>query len=188
MLAGLMAAAQAGDAASYQRLLKACLPLVAAIARRQGVQPDQVDDVVQEVLIAIHRARATYDPSRPFLPWLRAIAERRAIDGLRRRGRQTGREVFDPLAYESHPDGEEAADAGLDREERVAALRAEIESLPPGQRQAAERLGLSGQTLEEAAAETGRSKTALKVNLHRAVKALRARMGVAPRDGEDDDV
>ncbi|GAB0116423.1 sigma-70 family RNA polymerase sigma factor [Acidisoma sp. 7E03] len=187
-LAGLMAAAQGGDAASYQRLLKECLPLVAAVARRQGMPPDQVDDVVQEVLIAIHRARATYDPTRPFLPWLRAIAERRAIDALRRRGRQAGREIFDPLAYENHPDGEETADAGLDREERVAALRAEIESLPAGQRQAAERLGLSGQTLEEAAAETGRSKTALKVNLHRAVKALRARMGVPPRDGETDDV
>jgi len=187
-LAGLMAAAQGGDAASYQRLLKGCLPLVAAVARRQGVPPDQVDDVVQEVLIAIHRARATYDPTRPFLPWLRAIAERRAIDALRRRGRQAGREIFDPLTYENHPDGEETAEAGLDREARVAALRAEIASLPPGQRQAAERLGLSGQTLEEAAAETGRSKTALKVNLHRAVKALRARMGVTPTDGEADDV
>jgi len=187
-LAGLMAAAQGGDAASYQRLLKECLPLIAATARRRGVPPDQVDDVVQEVLITIHRARATYDPTRPFLPWLRAIAERRAIDGLRRRGRQAGREVFDPLAYESHPDGAEAADAGLDREQQVAVLRAEIENLPPGQRQAAERLGLSGQTLEEAAADTGRSKTALKVNLHRAVKVLRARMGVPPRDGEGDDV
>ncbi|HTI01977.1 MAG TPA: sigma-70 family RNA polymerase sigma factor [Acidisoma sp.] len=187
-LAGLMAAAQRGDAASYQRLLKECVPVIAAVARRQGVFPDQVDDVVQEVLITIHRARATYDPARPFLPWLRAIAQRRAIDGLRRHGRQSSREVHDPLAYENHPGGDEDATAGLDREEQAQALRAQIETLPPGQRQAAERLGLSGQTLEEAAAETGRSKTALKVNLHRALKALRARMGGAPRDGEGEDV
>lgn len=187
-LAGLMAAAQRGDVASYQRLLKDCLPIVAAVARRQGVAPDQVDDVVQEVLMTIHRARATYDPARPFLPWLRAIAQRRAIDGLRRRGRQAGREIHDPLAYEAHPAEAEEADAGIERAERAEALRAEIRTLPPGQRQAAERLGLAGQTLEEAAAETGRSKTALKVNLHRALKALRERMGAAPRAGGDDDV
>jgi RNA polymerase sigma factor (sigma-70 family) len=187
-LAGLMAAAQGGDAASYQRLLQECVPFIAAVARRQGVSPDQVDDVVQEVLITIHRARATYDPARPFLPWLRAIAQRRAIDGLRRHGRQSGREVHDPLAYENHPAGDEDAAVGLDRAEQAQALRAQIGTLPPGQRQAAERLGLSGQTLEEAAAETGRSKTALKVNLHRALKALRERMGAAPRGGEDSDV
>jgi RNA polymerase sigma factor (sigma-70 family) len=187
-LARLMVAAQHGDAAAYQVLLRDCVSVIVATARRQGVAPDQVDDVVQEVLIAIHRARATYDPARPFLPWLRAIAQRRAIDGLRRRGRQSSREVFDPLAYESHPAERVEADAKLDEQSRARALRASIKTLPPGQRQAVERLTLRGQSLEEAAADTGRSKVALKVNLHRAIKALRARMGVKPDVGEGDDV
>ena len=172
-----MAAAQRGDAAAYQALLRDCVPVIAASARRQGVSADRVDDVVQEVLITIHRARATYDPARPFLPWLRAIAQRRAIDGLRRSGRQAVREVHDPIAYEAHAGDSVAADDLLDARTHERALRASIATLPPGQRQAVERLGLRGQTLEEAAADTGRSKVALKVNLHRAIKALRVKLG-----------
>ena len=83
----LMAAAQAGDKIAYQTLLRDCVPLIRAIARRLGVNPGQVDDVVQEVLLTIHRARQTYDPVRSFTAWLRIIAERRAIDLLRQSGR-----------------------------------------------------------------------------------------------------
>jgi RNA polymerase sigma-70 factor (ECF subfamily) len=187
-LAGLMAAAQGGDAPAYQALLRACVPVIAASARRQGVSPDRVDDVVQEVLITIHRARATYDPARPFLPWLRAIAQRRAIDGLRRHGRQAVREVHDPIAYEAHAQEMTEADDALDAQTRAQALRASIATLPPGQRQAVERLGLRGQSLDEAAAETGRTKVALKVNLHRAIKALRGKLGGPAQAGEGDDV
>ena len=82
-----MKAAQDGDAVAYQRLLRDCLPIIAGTVRAQGVPPDRVDDVVQDTLLTIHRARATYDPARPFLPWLRAIARRRAIDAARRTGR-----------------------------------------------------------------------------------------------------
>jgi RNA polymerase sigma-70 factor (ECF subfamily) len=187
-LARLMAAAQTGDASAYQALLRQCVPVIALAARRQGVPGDRVDDVVQEVLITIHRARATYDPARPFLPWLRAIAQRRAIDSLRRHGRQALREVHDPIAYEGHAEERVEADDALDAQSRARALRASIETLPAGQRQAVERLGLRGQSLEEAAADTGRSKTALKVNLHRAIKALRGKLGVATDAGEGDDV
>lgn len=188
-LARLMAAAQQGDAPAYQALLREAVPVIAATARRQGVAPDRVDDVVQDVLITIHRARATYDPARPFLPWLRAIAQRRAIDSLRRHGRQSNREVYDPFAYENHPEERVEADARLDEQTRARALRESIKTLPPGQRQAVERLTLQGQSLEEAAADTGRSKVALKVNLHRAIKALRLRMGGGnAAGGGDDDV
>ncbi|HTZ71502.1 MAG TPA: sigma factor, partial [Acetobacteraceae bacterium] len=72
-LSALMAASQGGDARAYQALLRAVVPFATATIRRQGVPPDRVDDVVQDVLLTIHRARATYDPMRPFLPWLRAI-------------------------------------------------------------------------------------------------------------------
>lgn len=185
-LGPLMAAAQRGDAAAYRALLQASLPVIAAVARRRGVAADQIEDVVQEVLITLHRARATYDPARPFMPWLRAIADRRAIDSLRRHGRQGAREVHDPIAYESFAADSQDAEEGLAADDRAAALRRSIAELPPGQRQAAERLGLQGQSLDEAAAGTGRSKTALKVNLHRAIKTLRQRMGGEGAAGDDD--
>jgi RNA polymerase sigma-70 factor (ECF subfamily) len=172
-MAALMGAAQDGDQRAYQSLLRACLPEAAAVARRQGVPPDRVDDVVQDVLLTIHRARATFDPARPFLPWLRAIAQRRAIDALRTHYRSAGREVFNEDAYLAHPDSGPEADAGLGRGDQARALAEAIATLPPGQRQAVELLALGERSLDEAAADTGRTKGALKVNLHRAIQALR---------------
>lgn len=175
-LAALMVAAQDGDQAAYQRLLLACKPLVQAAARGQGVAPDRIDDVVQEALLAVHRARRTYDPARPFLPWLRAIAQRRAIDALRVQGRQRVREVHAPLAYESHPDPATLAEQGLEQSDQARRLRAAVAALPEGQREAVEQIGLRERTLDEAAASTGRTKGALKVNLHRALRTLRVRL------------
>lgn len=172
-LAALVVAAQEGDQRAYQAALRGCVPLAAAVARRRGVPPDRVDDVVQDVLLAVHRALATYDPSRPFLPWLHAIAERRSIDALRLRGRVGSREVHDPIAYEAEADLAIAADIALIRQQDAGRLRAAIQKLPPGQRQAVEILGLQEHSLDEAAGETGRNKVALKVNLHRALRALR---------------
>jgi RNA polymerase sigma-70 factor (ECF subfamily) len=86
-LAGLMGMAQDGDEGAYRHVLRACVKLAAAAARQQGVPPGMVDEVVRDVLISLHRARGTYDATRPFEPWLRAIAIRRAIDALRRHRR-----------------------------------------------------------------------------------------------------
>ncbi|PPQ34796.1 RNA polymerase sigma factor [Rhodopila globiformis] len=176
-LAALMAAAQDGDAAAYQRLLRLCLPLVGSMARGRGVPADRVDDVIQDVLLTVHRVRHTYDPARPFLPWLRAIAQRRAIDALRAHGRQAVREVHAPLAYETHPDPATTAAQALERADGADDLRAAVAALPDGQRQAIEELALRERSLAEAAAVTGRSTGALKVNLHRALKTLRERLG-----------
>ena len=170
-LGGLMASAQAGDRAAYDTLLRESLPIIRAAARGRGVAPDAVDDVVQETLLTIHRARHTYDPGRSFRAWLRTIAERRAIDQLRRQSRQRSREVHDEAAYETHPDTTPAPTAELD-----AGLRQAIDGLPEGQRQAVEELTLKDRSLAEAAQATGRSPGALKVNLHRALKTLRARL------------
>jgi RNA polymerase sigma factor (sigma-70 family) len=176
-LAELMTATQAGDAGAYKALLRGCVPVISVAARQQGVSPDRVDDVVQDVLLALHRARATYDPKRPFLPWLRAIARRRAVDVLRQRGRQARREIHDPIAYETSADpGTHEAGEALEQSRRARRLADVIATLPEGQRQAVERLALREQTLAEASAETGRSKIALKVNLHRALKTLRTRL------------
>ena len=175
-LAELMRAAQDGDANAYQAVLRACVPLAAAAARRR-VPPDLVDDVVQDVLVTIHRALATYDPSRPFEPWLRAIAARRAIDALRRTGRRGAREVHDPIAYLNHAeDPPDFVQEATDRAE-AGRLRAAISALPPRQREAVEILGLREHTLEQASQVTGSSKVALKVNFFRALKSLRARLG-----------
>ena len=175
-LAALMAAAQDGDAGAYQRLLRACLPLIGAVARRQGVPDGRVDDVIQDVLLTLHRARHTYDPARPFLPWLRAIARRRSIDALRLHGRNQAREIHDALAFDSHPDPALTVLQGLEQSDRARDLREAVAALPEGQRQAVEELALRERSLDEAAASTGRSKGALKVNLHRALKALRVQL------------
>jgi RNA polymerase sigma-70 factor (ECF subfamily) len=178
-LAMLMAAAQAGDRESYQAVLRACVPVAAAAARRQGHAPDAVDDVVQEVLLTVHRALATYDPARPFGPWLQSIASRRAVDAWRRHGRAGGREVHDPDAYLAHADSAPDADSQAYAGFRSEALRAAVARLPAGQREAIELIGLGEKSLEEAAVVTGRSKGALKVNFHRAIKALRTLMAPA---------
>jgi RNA polymerase sigma factor (sigma-70 family) len=168
-----MAAAQAGDRAAYELLLRECVPLIKAIADRQRVPPDQIDDVVQDVLLTIHRARQTYDPARSFTGWLRIIAERRSIDRLRRVGRQRAREIHSPLAFESYAD--ESADPARQGRDTAASkrVRTALAMLPERQREAVQVLLLQEQSLADAAIVTGRSKGALKVNLHRALKGLR---------------
>lgn len=175
-LAQLMAQAQAGNARAYHQVLAASAPIAAAAARRQGVPPDRVDDVVQDVLLTMHRALATYDPARPFHPWLRAIATRRAIDALRTHGRRGAREVHDELAYLAHRDASPDAADTLARAANAERLRAAVATLPPLQRQAVDLLGLQERSLDEASQQTGRTKGALKVNLHRALRALRQRL------------
>ena len=176
----LMAAAQAGDKTAYQTLLRDCVPLIRAIARRLGVNAGQVDDVVQEVLLTIHRARQTYDPTRSFTAWLRVIAERRAIDLLRQSGRRGARELHAPIAFENYADETADPAIGLNQADDAGRVSAALAALPPRQREAVQHLVLKDQSLAEAALATRRSKGSLKVNLHRALKALR---GNVEREG-----
>jgi RNA polymerase sigma-70 factor (ECF subfamily) len=177
--AAWMAAAQAGDRRAYEKLLGDSVALIRAAARRQGVAQDHLDDVVQETLITVDRVRHTYDPARSYDAWLTAIANRRAIDALRSRGRRDSREVHDDFALDRHPDTDDAS-AATESEQRARRLREAIAELPPGQRQAVEQLGLKERSLDEAAELTGRNTGALKVNLHRALKALRERFHGEP--------
>ena len=101
---------------------------------------DRVEDVIQDVLVTVHRVRHTYDPARPFTPWLRAIAQRRAIDVLRSHGRHRTREIHAPVMYESHPDPAPTAAQRLEQSAGADALRAAVAALPEGQRQAVEEL------------------------------------------------
>ena len=171
----LMAAAQAGDRVAYETLLRDCVPFIVGLARRRGIPADRTDDVVQETLLTLHRARATYDPRRSFDAWLRVIVERRAIDQLRQLHRR-GREVHAPYAYESHADEAVDLSAGIERGEQARRIGAALAQLPRRQREAVHHLLLEERSLSDAAGLTGRSKGSLKVNLHRALNALRLKI------------
>jgi RNA polymerase sigma-70 factor (ECF subfamily) len=171
-----MAAAQAGDAAAYQQLLRDCIPVIKAVVRRRGVPADRIDDAVQDVLLTIHKARQTYDPRRSFTAWMSVIAERRAIDLMRRTQRQHLREVHAPLEFESHADETGDPGQGVAHADASGAVASALAGLPARQREAVQHLVLEERSLDEAAAATRRSKGSLKVNLHRALKALRGRM------------
>jgi RNA polymerase sigma-70 factor (ECF subfamily) len=173
--AAWMAAAQAGDRVAYERVLADSIALIRNVARRQGVPSDALDDVVQETLLTVHRVRHTYDPARSYDAWLAAIAGRRAIDMLRSHGRRQRREIHDEFALDQVA-GHDDASAASERAQEASRLRAAIAGLPPGQREAVEQVALKERSLTEAAAETGRNTGALKVNLHRALKALRGRL------------
>ena len=177
----LMEAAQAGDRACYEKLLREILPYVRAIVRRHHSAPDRTEDVVQDVLLTIHRVRHTYDPARPFNNWLAAIAHRRSVDALRRKIRNDAVEIFSPLAYETYADP--GANKEIQTQEDGAVLKEAIATLPAGQRQAVELLKLQELSLAEAADASGQSVGALKVSLHRAIRALQKRFG---REEEDD--
>jgi RNA polymerase sigma-70 factor (ECF subfamily) len=169
--AALMAAAQAGDGAAYAALLRECLPLLRAICRARLQNPAEVEDAVQDALLTLHRVRHTYDPARPFRAWLAAIAERRALDRGRRLGRAGARETVLDDALELGAEG--------NAEERMAAsqLRDAVAELSPAQRTALRLTKIEQLSLQEASARSGMSVGALKVATHRALHALRKRMG-----------
>lgn len=178
-LTALMVAVQDGDKAAYATLLRDCEPVIRRAARRAGVTDDRLEDVVQDTLLTLHNARQTYEPERSFIAWLSVIAQRRAVDVLRRSGRTGRREVHAPVAYEMQPDDARDGAHALEIAGEVRSLKEAIAGLSPVQREAVERLALREQTLAEAAADTGRTPGALKVNLHRAIKTLRERLAPA---------
>jgi RNA polymerase sigma factor (sigma-70 family) len=176
-LADLMRAAQDGDKAAYAQLLSEVALLLRRVVQRRSpfLQPSDVEDVVQEILISLHVARATYDPARPFLPWLLAIARNRLADAARRYARRAAHEVAN----------EQAVETFLDRETNILtsaygdpeALRHAIRGLPEGQRRAVELLKLREMSLKEAAVVTGMSIGALKAAVYRAMRTLRTVLG-----------
>jgi RNA polymerase sigma factor (sigma-70 family) len=181
-LGSLMRATQAGDSDAYLLLLQEITPrLRQVVARRVGSAAASVEDLVQDVLLSVHVARASYDASRPFLPWLMAIARNRLADGARRNARRAAHEIavgnldvtFADLATNSS--AEELGD--------VQALRHAMQALPAKQRNAIELLKVGGLSLKEAAAATGMTVGALKVATHRGLAALRRILAVTKTDG-----
>lgn len=161
----LMVAGMAGNGAAHRALLSAAaLRLRGYFARRLGPDSADLEDLVQETLIAIHRRRASYDPVLPFTAWLHAIARYKLIDYLRRRGIR--KEV---------PLGAAAEMAAPDRAgEWLAAADVEqlLDRLPDKQRRAIRLTRIEGRSIAEAAALTGQSRSGVKVGIHRGIRRL----------------
>ena len=157
-----------GDAGAHASLLAALVPVLRAFYRRRMVAgADDIEDLVQETLIAVHTRRATYDGTRAFTAWLFAIARYKMIDQYRRQRRTVPIEgMEDMLATEGF---EDASIARLD----VADLLA---TLPPKQARAIRATRIDGASVAEAAHAAGIGTSDVKVSVHRGLKALAARI------------
>ena len=163
-MAQMMAASQKGDREMYRALLSE-IQLWLERYFRKRVAPAQLDDLVQEVMMAVHTKRATWDPTRAFYPWLAAIARYRWIDHLRK-------------VYRSAEDELGDHDAAEDSEEEAVMARMSLErlfvQLPDKQAEVIELVKIEGLTISEASAKTGQSESLVKVNIHRGLKKLSA--------------
>ncbi|MBT2305136.1 sigma-70 family RNA polymerase sigma factor [Variovorax paradoxus] len=165
-----MARAQAGEREAYRRLLDEITPYLRSLAVKSHRDPSDIEDTVQDVLLTVHAIRHTYDPSRPFGPWLVAIAHRRIVDRLRRQGRATQHETSLAPEHETLAAAEaNYPEASVD----LVAVREAVERLPPGQREAIKLMKLQEMSLRQAATVSGMSIAALKVATHRGLKNLR---------------
>lgn len=162
-LARLMAMAQAGDKQAYATLLSECQRWLRSYFGRR-VAPGQLDDLVQDTLLALHHKLATWDPARAFLPWLAAIARYRWVDHLRRIYRADETELAEELM-------------GVDEEPAIAArisLERLFAQLPDAQVRAIELVKIEGLSVSEASRACGQSESLIKVNIHRGLKKLTA--------------
>jgi len=174
-----MRAAIDGDARAYQQFLMAATPHLRAMAKKRcdqfGVPVSEAEDILQEVLLAVHLKRGTWDVGRPIGPWLSTIVRNKLIDSLRRRGRHVNvpiEDVVDTLEAEG-------ASANLDRFDAENLLA----QLKDHQRDIVRSISLEGQGIRETAARLKMTEGAVRVALHRALKSLAA---IYRRNGSED--
>ncbi len=162
-----MQASLAGEARAHRALLVALLPVLRRYFARKVSNDADVDDLVQMTLIAVHERRDTYDPARPFGPWLFAVARYKMIDQFRRTRSHVGLDDIGEIADEY--DFGEAVTARLDIEAQLATLS--------GKQAAAVRaIRIEGLSVAEAAARDGLSPSDVKISVHRGLKALAKRV------------
>ena len=174
-LSSLMARAQDGDREAYATLLAEVATLLEQFARRRVRQPDAREEIVQETLLAIHRDRHTYDPIRPFRPWMYAIARHRLIDHLDRQRRWRNTELLTHAGLEELAQEEPGIAAHVSR-----ALWRALSHLSHTQQQVIEMLKLEGCSVAEISQRTGLSVSTVKVTAHRGYKKLRALLETKP--------
>ena len=166
-----MVAAQAGETPAYEKLVAELIPYLRRFVQRRLLNAAAAEDVVQNILISIHRARGTYRPERRFSPWLHAIARNAIIDQTRQHARRSRREV----SLEADGVAEPSSDPVEPLRPRLSPeLEGALSALPDSQRQAVELIHLHGYSIAEAAAQVGATKAALKVRAHRGYRAMRA--------------
>ncbi|WP_370338276.1 sigma-70 family RNA polymerase sigma factor [Parvularcula marina] len=157
----LMARAQKGDKRAYNEALTQCEAWLKTYLPRR-LAPEHVEDAIQETLLAVHRKRHTYDPSRPFPPWFVAIARFKWLDRLRSHYRHEQSELDD--------------DHGIDSHEETVLSRIVLENvlghLPEAQATVLKLAKIEGRSVEEISMATGQSASLVKVNIHRARKKL----------------
>jgi RNA polymerase sigma-70 factor (ECF subfamily) len=166
----LMRKAISGDEAAYRQLLSDLAVVLRAAVRRgfSGItaRPSEVEDVVQEVLLAIHLKRHTWDQSKPIGPWIMAIARNKMIDDLRRKGRRTEVPIdtmLDVLEQGGHEDAIHAYDV-----QRV------LSRLNGRSREIVQAITIEGHSAQDVAQKLGMTEVAVRVALHRSLKALAA--------------
>lgn len=161
----LLARANAGDGAAYAAFLKAILPWVRGVVRvkARGLAPENCEDVVQDVLLAVHLKRQTWRADAPVRPWLAAIARHKVIDSFRARGvaHDPVDDLADILPAPPGPDPTEARDAA-----RVIGM---LDARSAGIVTA---LGQNGESVTEVASRMGMTEGAVRVALHRAFRRL----------------
>jgi RNA polymerase sigma-70 factor (ECF subfamily) len=170
-LKALMTASLAGDAAAHRALLGHLSGRLRAYYKgrlaRIGRGATEAEDLVQEALIAIHTGRHTYDPAEPFTPWMQAIARYKLVDHLRRTRASLAEAPIDDktdvMAQDDHAGVESAYD-----------LQRLLARLPDKMRRAIECVKIEGMSVAETASLCGVSESAVKVNVHRGLKALAA--------------
>lgn len=168
----LAAQAQKGDKRAYNRLLQGLTPFIRNYLSPRLANADWVDDVTQNVLISVHKALKTYDPDRPFIPWLMSIIHFRRMDFLRkyyRRQRHNHTSLDHPEFIHSHVT--DPAHAGEYKD-----IEAALETIPKKQRMIFRLIKIEGYKAREVAEQTGMSVSAVKVWAHRTMKKIRKKL------------
>jgi RNA polymerase sigma-70 factor, ECF subfamily len=175
VLRDLMTASLDGDAQAYHTLLEQLTGHLRAYFRRRFAQigrgPTEAEDLLQEVLIAIHTRRHTYDTQQPFTPWLHAIARYKFLDYLRRTKAGIKNVQLESVQELTAASDMTAVETELDLERLLS-------KVSPATQQAIRSVKLEGLSVSEAAARSQMSESAVKVAIHRGVKALAAVIGI----------
>jgi RNA polymerase sigma-70 factor (ECF subfamily) len=172
-----MSQAQRGDALAYADLLSALVPLARRYVRGKLGERMSVEDVVQEALLSLHRARHTYDARRPFAPWFYAILSNRMIDVVRRERRTEAREEARDVVPDPGRDDPHGVETAID----VDRIRAAVAALPDRQREVVTALKLHDESVRDIGARLGMKESAVKVTAHRGYRALRRMLGARER-------
>lgn len=167
-----MAQAQKGDESAYQQLLADIYPIIQKFLLRKFGPLGTSEDIAQECLIAIHKARHTYDPKRPFQPWMFAVIRYKSIDFMRKKQKQWQREVLDDEYVATY----RASDTNTQIEEERERVQEALSCLPPDMKRAVVLTKIEGLDTKEAALKEGISQVALRSRVSRAYKVLRKKM------------